>query len=121
MVTPLYMRSSSIIGCFSFTSTRIFSISFDLKKVGNVRELVEQFKEIGIVRMKIIHESVSLSELQKDLASSIALLPNLVFSGLGISSSFNFCDSFVFFSGASLGTSLSSLFSIVLCFCILLL
>ena len=58
---PLYMRPSSIVGCFSFTSTRLFSISFDLKKVGKVRELVEQFKEIGIVPMEIILESVSLS------------------------------------------------------------
>ena len=119
MVTPLYMRPLSTVGCFSFTSTRLFSISFDLKKTGKVRELVEQFKEIGIVPMRIIPESVSLSELKIDLASFIALLQNLVFSGLGIASSFNFSDSFVFFSGACLGTSLSFLFSIVLCLCIL--
>ena len=103
MVTPLYMRSSSIVGCFSFTFTRIFSISFDLKKAGKVRELVEKFKEIGIVAMRIITKYFSLSELQIDLASSIALLPILVFSGLGIASLFNFSDSLVFFSGASLG------------------
>ena len=54
MVTPLYMRHSSIVGCFSFTFTRLFFISFDFKKVGKVRELVEQFKEIGIVPMRII-------------------------------------------------------------------
>ena len=68
--------------------------------------------------MRIIPESVSLSELQIDLASSIALLQNLVFSGLGIASSFNFSDSFVFFSGACLVTSLSFLCSIALCLCI---
>ena len=107
MVTPLYMRPSSTIGHFSFTSIRLFSISFDLKKAGIVREIVEQFKEIGIVPMRIIPEFVSLFELQIDLASSIALLPNLVFSRLGIASSFNFYYSLVFFSGASLGTSLS--------------
>ena len=54
MVTPLYKRPSSTIGCFSFTSTRLFSISFDLKKASKVRELVEQFKEIGILPMRII-------------------------------------------------------------------
>ena len=121
MVTPLYTRPSSTVGCFSFTSTRLFSISFDLKKTGKVRELVEQFKEIRIVPMRIIPEFVYLSKFQIDLASSIALLPNLVFSELGIASSFNFSDSFVFFSGACLGTSLSFLFSIALCLCILFL
>ena len=60
---PLYMRPSSAVGCFSFTYVRLFSISFDLKKVGKVRELVEQFKEIGIVPMRIILEYVSLFEL----------------------------------------------------------
>ena len=94
MVTPLYMRPSSTVGCFSFTSTMLFSITFDLKKAGKVRELVEQFKEIGTVPMRIIHEYVFLSELQIDLASSIALLPNLIFSGLGIASSFNFSSTF---------------------------
>ena len=112
MVTPLYRRLSSIVGCLSFTYTRLFSISFDLKKVGKVRELVEQFKEIGTVPIRIILEYVFLSELQIDLASFIALLQNLVFSRLGIASSFNFSDSLVFFYGASLGTSLSCLFSI---------
>ena len=47
--------------CFFFTSTRIFFISFDLKKAGKVRELVEQFKEIGTVPMRIIPKSVYLS------------------------------------------------------------
>ena len=70
--------------------------------------------------MRIIPKSVSLSELQIDLASSIALLQNSVFFGLGIVSSFNFSNSLVLFSGASLGTSLSCLFSIALCLCILL-
>ena len=97
MATPLYMRPSSTVGCFSFTSTRLFSISFDLKKADKVKELIEQFKEIGIVHMIIIPEYVSLSELQIDLASSIALLPNLFFFGLDISSSFNFSDSLVLF------------------------
>ena len=64
MVTPLYMWPSSTISCFSFTSTRLFSISFDLKKTDKVRELVEQFKEIGIIPRRIIPESVSLSKLQ---------------------------------------------------------
>ena len=100
MVTPLYMRPSSTVVCFSFTSTRLFSISFNLKKTCKVIELVEQFKEIRILPMRIIPESVSLSKLQIDLASSIALLQNLVFSRLSIASSFNFSDSFVFFSGA---------------------
>ena len=120
MVTPLYMWPSSAIGCFSSTYTRLFSISFDLNIASKAREQVEQFKEIGIVPMRIIHESVSLFELQIDLASSIALLPNLVFSGHGISSSFNFSDSLIFFSCASLGTSLNCLFSIALYLCILL-
>ena len=108
------MRPSSTIGCFFFTSTRLFSISFDLKKDVKFRELVEQFKEIGIIPMRIIPESVSFYELQIDLASSISLLPNLVFFGLGIASPFNFSNSIVFFSGVSLGTSLSCLFSIAL-------
>ena len=121
MVTPFYIQPSSTVGCFSFTSTRLFSISFDLKKVGKVRELVEQFKEIRIVPMRIIPESVSLSKLQIDLVSSIALLP-IWFSldYIGIASSFNFFDSLVFFSSAYLGTSLSCLFSIAICHCILL-
>ena len=62
LVTPLYMRPSFTIGCFSFTSTRLFSIPFDLKKAGKVKEVVEKFKEIGILPMRIIHE-YSLSEL----------------------------------------------------------
>ena len=56
-----HMRPSSTVGCFSFTSTRLFSISIDLKKAGKVRELLEQFKEIGIVPMKTKPESISLS------------------------------------------------------------
>ena len=120
MVTPLYMQPPSTIGCFPFTSTRHFYISFDLKKVGKVRELLKQFKEIGIVPMRLILEFVSLSKLQIDLASFIAVLPNLVFFGLGIASSFNFFDSLVFFSSASLITSLSYLFFMALCICILL-
>ena len=76
MMTPLYMWPSYTVGCFYFTSIRLFSISFDLKKAGKVRELVEQFKEIGIIPMRIIPESVFLSELQIELASSIALLLN---------------------------------------------
>ena len=114
------MLASSIVGCFSFTSTRLFSISFDFKKNSKVRELVEQFKEMEIVPMRIILEYVSLSELQIDLASYIALLPNLVFSGLGIAFSLNFSNSLVFFSSASLGASLSCIFSIALCLYILL-
>ena len=111
MVMPLYMWPSS---------ARLFSISFDLKKAGKVRELVEQFKEIGIVPMRIILEFVSLPELQIELASFIVLLPNLVFFGIGIAFSFNFFDSLVFIYGFSLGTSLNCLFSIALCLCILL-
>ena len=64
--------------------------------------------------MRISPESVSLSGLQIDLSSSIALLPNLVFSKPGMASSFNFSDFVVFFYGAYLGTSLSCLFSIAL-------
>ena len=47
--------------------------------------------------MRIILESISLFELQIDLASVITLLPNFVFYGVGIASSFNFSDSLVFF------------------------
>ena len=47
--------------------------------------------------MRIILEFVSLFELQIDLASTITLLPNFVFYGVGIASSFNFSDSLVFF------------------------
>ena len=65
--------------------------------------------------MRIIPKYVSLSGLKLDLASSVALLPNLIFSRLGIVSSFDFSDSLVFFSSASLGTSLSCLFSIDFC------
>ena len=65
------MWPSSTVGCFFFTSTRLFSISFDLKKSGKVSEEVEQFKERGIVPMRIILESVSLFELQIDLAYAI--------------------------------------------------
>ena len=86
------------------SSARLFSISFDLQKVDKVRELVEQFKEIGIVPMRIIPEFVSLPELQIELASFIVLLPNLVFLGIGIAFSFNFFDSLVFIYGVSLGT-----------------
>ena len=50
--------------------------------------------------MRIIYESVCLSEFQIDLASSIDFLQNLVSFGLGIASSFNFSDSLVFFYGA---------------------
>ena len=109
------MWPSFTVSCFSFTYTRLFSISFDLKKVGKVRELIKQFKEIGIVPMRIILEYVSLSELQIDLASFVALLPYLVFFGLGIASSFNLFDSLVFFSSASL----NCLLSIALCLFIL--
>ena len=75
-------------------------MSFDLKKTSKVREVVEQFKELGIVPMRIIPESFSLSELLTDLVSSIALLPNFVFFRLGVASSFNFSDSLVFSSSA---------------------
>ena len=51
--------------------------------------------------MRIILEFASLSELQIDLASSVAFLLDLVFSGLGIASSFNSSDSLVFSYGAS--------------------
>ena len=78
------MWPSYTVGCFSFTSTRLLSISFDLKMASKFREGVEQFKEIGIVPMRIIHESVFLSELQIDLTSFVAFLSNLVFSRLGI-------------------------------------
>ena len=55
------MRPSYTVGFFSFNSIRLSSISFDLKKAGKVIELIEQFKEIGIVHMRIIPEFVSLS------------------------------------------------------------
>ena len=72
------MWPSATICCLSFTFTRLFSVSFYLKKVGKVKE-VEQFKEIGLVLMRITLESVSLSELQIDLASFVTLLPNFCF------------------------------------------
>ena len=105
---------------FFFPSTRLSSISFDLKKATKVRELVEQFKEIGIVPMRIIHECVSLSKLQIDSTSYVAFPQILVFFGLGIASSFRFFDSLVSSFGASFGASLSCPFSIALCLCILL-
>ena len=68
------MRQSS---CFSFTYSRLFSIYFDLKKAGKVREVVEQSEEIGILPMRIFPESFFFFfELQIDLASCVALLPN---------------------------------------------
>ena len=100
---------------FLFYFYKFFSISFDLKKVEKVREVVEQFKEIGIVPIIIILEFVSLFELQIGLTSFVALLPNFIFFGIGIAFSFNFSDFLVFFSGASL----SCLFSITLCICTL--
>ena len=102
---------------FLFYLYKFFSISFNLKKVYKVREVVEQFKEIGIVPIIIILEFVSLIELQIGLTSSVALLPNFIFFGIGIAFSFNFSDFLVFFYGASLGASLSCLFSIALCIC----
>ena len=92
-------------------------MSFNLTKIGKVKEVVEQFKEIGILLMRIVLEFVFLSELQTDLASSVTLLPNFIFFRLGVASSFNFSDSLVFSSGASSGASLSHLFSIALCLC----
>ena len=41
MVTPPWPTSSSMVGCFPFTSTRSSSVFFYLKIVGNVRETVE--------------------------------------------------------------------------------
>ena len=112
------MRPSSTVSCFSFTSTRLFSISFNLTKIGKVKDVVEKFKEIGILLMRIVLEFISLSKLRTDLASSVTLLPNIIFFGLGVASSFNFYDSLVFSSGISLGASLSCLFSIALFLCI---
>ena len=114
------MRPSSTICCLSFTFTRLFSVSFYLKKVGKVKEVVEQFKEIGLVLMRITLESVSLSELQIDLASFVTLLPNFVFFRLGVASSIGSNDSLVSFFGASLGALPSCIFSIALYLCILL-
>ena len=114
--------NATFIYCWLFfsPSTRLSSISFDLKKATKVRELVEQFKEIGTVPMRIIHVCVSLSELQIDSTSYVAFPLNLVLFGLGIASSFRFFDSLVSSFGASLCASLSCLFSIALCLCILL-
>ena len=43
MVTPSWPTSSSVVECFPYTFTKYFSVFFDLKIVGNVREIVEQF------------------------------------------------------------------------------
>ena len=104
------MWPSSTVNYFSFTSTILFSMSFYLKKSGKVREVVKQFKEIGIVPMRIIYEFVSFSKLQIDLASSVALLPKFVFFRLSIASSIGSNDSLV----SSFGASLSRIFSIAL-------
>ena len=85
-------------------------ISFDLKKASKVREVVEQFKEIGIIPMRIIHEFVSLSEQQIDLASSVPFLLNFVFFKMGVASSIGSNDSLVSSFGASLGALLSRRF-----------
>ena len=44
MVTPPWPSYSSVLGFFPSTSTRSSSAFFDLKIVGNVKEIVEQFK-----------------------------------------------------------------------------
>ena len=63
--------NATFIYCGFLYFTRFSSISFDLKKVGKVREVFKQFKGIGIMPIRIIPKSVSLFELQIDLASSI--------------------------------------------------
>ena len=55
--------------------------------------------------MRIIHESISLSELQIDSTSSVAFLPKLVFFILGVASSIRLMINWCF-----LGASLSRLF-----------
>ena len=49
MVITLSLCFPSTRDCYCFTYTRLSPISFDLEKSRKVREVVEQFKEIGIV------------------------------------------------------------------------
>ena len=114
------MQHSSTVGCFCFPSTRLPSISFGLKKVGKVK-VVEIIQGNWNCTITIFSEYVSLFELKIDSTSSIAFLSNLIFSRLGIVSSFNFSDSLVLSSSDSLGDSLSCLLFIALYFCIFLL
>ena len=80
----------TLLLCFSFagecsfsTSTRLSSISFDLKKHGKVREMIEHLKKkIGIIPIRIIPKSISLVDPQLDSSSFVAFLPNLVFFGV---------------------------------------
>ena len=47
--------------------------------------------------MRIIHESISLSELQIDSTSSVAFLPKFVFLRLGVASSIRLMINWCFF------------------------
>ena len=120
MVTPPWPTSSSVVGCFPSTFTRSSSIFFYLKIVGNVIEIVEQFKEIGISPITKASEPITSSTLLIDSISSIAFLPNFVFSKLGTIPSFTFYNSMASSFWISTGTSTSCLLLVALCLCILL-
>ena len=87
-MTPPWPLSSFVLGCFPSTSTRSYFTFFDLKIVGNVKEMMEQFKEIGISPIKKASESIALSTLLIDSISSIAFLPNFFFRAMNHS----FCN-----------------------------
>ena len=57
MVITLGLCFSSVGECSFSTSIRLSSISFELKKSGKVREIIEHFKAIGIVPIRIVLKS----------------------------------------------------------------
>ena len=79
MVTPPWPTSSYVVGCFPSTSTRSSYVYFYLKIVGNVRETVEQFKEIGISPIIKAFESITSSTPLIDSISLVVFLPNFFF------------------------------------------
>ena len=74
-VVPIFF----VVRCFPSTSTRSSYALSNLKKVGNVKETVEQFKEIGISLINKASESITSSTLLIDSTSSVVFLPNFAF------------------------------------------
>ena len=77
---------------------------FDLTIVHNIKEIVEQFKEIEILPINKAFESITSSTLLIDFISPVAFLPNFVFSKLGTIPSFTFSNSLACFKSVLLGT-----------------
>ena len=74
MVTLLWLSSSSVPRCFPLISIRSSSTFFYLKIASNVKETIEQFKEIGISSINKVFESIISSALLIDSISSVAFL-----------------------------------------------